>query len=360
MKHQPPTSSGFKYFVFSIFYMVTTPATVNVSAYVHQQKPLWNATAILYSIGGYVGGIALLLQANGWLNAIGVILLTHVFVWSAYLAHEFMHSTIFSTRRQNAIGGTVMLWITGACYARFDKLAKDHIAHHVNRVDFSAFDLPVVLQQLPAWLRQGILLLEGLYFPVISFWLQWRSIFAVYHQPTRRDERLRVTLLLLLRTALFALLGFTAPKALLLYFLSYIGMITILRWQDAFQHTYEVFPAAMPLPTRDRTHEQANTFSTLLSQRYPWLNLLLLNFGYHNAHHEVMKCPWHALPKLDRELFSGEEVHYVPLGQLLRSYHHFRISRIFSGQGKAVDAQGNPAPETFYGAVGVSFLVQIL
>ncbi|NEQ25866.1 MAG: fatty acid desaturase [Microcoleus sp. SIO2G3] len=338
--------------------MVTTSATVNVSDYVHRQKPLWNSAAIAYSLIGYLGGIALLLQANGWLNAIGVLLFTHVLVWSAYLAHEFMHSTIFATRRANAIAGTIMLWITGACYSRFDRLAKEHIAHHVNRIDFAAFDLPAAMQQLPTWLRRGILLLEGLYFPVISFWLQWRSILAVFRNRDRHDERLRVTLLLLIRVTLFALLAFISLKALLLYFLSYIGMITILRWQDAFQHTYEVFPTSSPLPTRDRAHEQANTFSTLLTRRYGWLNLLLLNFGYHNAHHELMKCPWHALPDLDRQLFSGAEVHYVPLSQLLRNYHRFRTSRIFSGQGQAVDDQGNPAPETFYGAIGVSHLVQ--
>lgn len=338
--------------------MVTTPATVNVSDFVHRQKPLWNWGAIAYSVLGYVGAIALLLQANGYLNAIGVILLTHVLVWSAYLAHEFMHSSIFSTRRANAIAGSIMLWIVGACYARFDKLAKEHIAHHVNRVDFSAFDLPSAMQQLPAWLRQTIVWLEGLYFPVISFWLQWRSISMVFRDPKRHNERLRVALLLIIRGTLFTLLAIASPKALLLYFLSYIGMITILRWQDAFQHTYEVFPAGATLPTRDRAHEQANTFSTLFSRRWAWLNFLLLNFGYHNAHHELMKCPWHSLPELDRQLFSGEEVHYVPLGQLLLSYHRFRTSRIFLGQGIAVDEKGNSSPETFYGAIGVSFLVQ--
>jgi fatty acid desaturase len=337
--------------------MVTTPTTVNVSSYVHRQEPLLNAIAILYSLISYGGGIALLIPQNLGVNVLGVVVLTHSFVWSAYLSHEFMHSTIFATRRWNAIWGTVMLWITGAVYGRFDDLAKRHIGHHVDRVDFSAFDLAAAMQQMPAPLRQSILFLEGLYFPAISFWLQWRSILAPFWRSERKDEQLRITLLLLVRGSLFTLLALVSVKALLLYFVAYVGMVTILRWQDAFQHTYEVFPMGAPLPKRDRAHEQANTFSTLLSQQHPWLNLLLLNFGYHNAHHELMKCPWHALPELDRNLFSGTEVHYVPLWQLLSNYHRFRTSRMFSGQGKAVDDQGNPTPETFYGAVGVSFLV---
>jgi fatty acid desaturase len=84
----------------------------------------------------------------------------------------------------------------------------------------------------------------------------------------------------------------------------------------------------------------------------------VLNFGYHNAHHAVMKCPWHSLHELDRDLFTGQEIHYLALPQLLKNYHRFRVSRIFSGQGKARDEQGNLKLDTFYGAVGVSFLVK--
>lgn len=336
---------------------MVTSAPVNVSSYAHRQKPLWNAIAILYTLVAYVGGIALLLLPTVGLNALGFFLLSHSLICSAYLSHELMHSTIFATRQANAAWGTVMLWLNGGCYATFQELALRHIAHHVDRVDFSSFDLAATIRSLPTLLRQGVLVLEWLYIPVISFWVQWRSIISPFRNPARRQQRRQVLLTLLIRGALFTMLAIASPKALILYFLAYVVMVTVLRWQDAFQHTYEVFPVGSSLPKRDRQHEQANTFSTNLSKRFPWLNLLLLNFGYHNAHHEVMKCPWHSLPELDRALFAGDEVHYVPLSQLLLSYHRFRVSRIFSGQGIAVDPQGNPTPDTFYGAVGVSFLV---
>jgi fatty acid desaturase len=205
--------------------------------------------------------------------------------------------------------------------------------------------------------RSSILGLEWLYFPAISFLLQWRSLTAPFWHPNYAKDRWRVTIIFLIRSALFTLLGIISLKALFLYFLSYIGMITVLRWMDAFQHTYEVFPVGTPLPERDRTHEQANTFSTLLSLRHRWINLLLLNFGYHNAHHDVMKCPWHSLHELDRDLFTGQETHYVPLSHLLANYHRFRITRIFAGQGEARTEQGDYTPDQFYGAIGVSFLV---
>lgn len=340
--------------------MVTTFAAkdIDISYYIHQKKPLWNVAAVLYTVGGYCGAIALLLLSNIWLNILGVVLLTHCLVISAYLAHEFMHGTIFTDMKWNAVGGNIMLWLNGGCYAKFRDLAQEHIAHHVNRVDFAAFDLPAFINNLPAPIRGLILALEWLYFPVISFLLQWRAIFAPFWNQKRQDERLRITLILAVRGLLFTVLGLVSLKALGLYFLAYIGMITVLRYIDAFQHTYEAFPVGVSLPKRDRTYEQSNTFSNLFSRRYWWLNLLLLNFGYHNAHHELMKCPWHNLHELDTKLFTGEEAHYVNLSQLIANYHQFRISRIFSGQGKGIDEQGSFQLDNFFGAVGVSFLVK--
>lgn len=334
-----------------------TPAPLNVDRYLHQKKPLWNAIAIFYTLSGYLGGIALLLWPNGWLNALGVGLLTHSLILSAYLSHEFMHGTIFERRVWNAAAGNLMLWLNGSCYARFDDLMRLHIAHHVNRVDFCRFDLDIFLQELPAAVRSLLLALEWLYIPSLAFLLRLRTMTAPFWDDSRKDERLRAALILLIRGSLFTLLGVASLKALLLYGLAYVLMLTVLRFVDAFQHTYEVFPIGTPLPKRDRAHEQANTFSNVISLRHWWLNLLLLNFGYHNAHHELMKCPWHSLHELDRDLFTGHEVQYVTLPELLGNYHRYRLARIHSGQGRAVDEDGKLSLETFYGAIEVSFLV---
>lgn len=121
---------------------------IDVSSYLHEKKIVWNVIAILYVLGGYCGAIALLLLPNIWLNALGVVILTHSLVLSAYMSHEFMHGTIFTDRKWNAVGGSVMLWLNGGCYARFKDLAQEHIAHHVNRVDFSAFNLPAFIKNL--------------------------------------------------------------------------------------------------------------------------------------------------------------------------------------------------------------------
>lgn len=330
--------------------------STDIRAYMHRTKPLWNAIAILYTFLGYAVGISLSIMSNGWLNALGVVLLTHSLVYSAFLSHEFMHGTIFKSRRWNVIFGTAMLWLNGGCYYGFQALTLQHIAHHVDRVDVFTFDIPAAIGQQPRLIRQGIVVLEWFYFPIVSFWSRWQSITAPWWNPQRRDEQARTAVIIAIRGTLFTLLGLTSLKALFLYFLSYIGMISLLRWIDAFQHTYEAFPPGTSLPKRDRAHEQANTFSNLLFRRYPWLNLIFLNFGYHNAHHAVMKCPWHSLHELDRELFKGDEVQYISLVDQLTNYHRFRITRLFEGQGQAVDELGNPSLEKFYGVVDVSFL----
>jgi fatty acid desaturase len=337
---------------------LTSGKNINVSSYLRHKKPLWNLFSFVYVLSAYAGGIALLLLSNGWLNVLGTALLSHSLILSAYIAHEFMHGTIFAERKWNAVGGNIALWLNGGCYARFKDLARDHIAHHVNRVDFSAFNLPAFINSLPSPLRHLILVLEWLYFPVISLLLQWRAITAPFSNYQRRDERLRVTLILAVRGLLFSLLGLVSLKSLALYFVAYISMITVLRFMDAFQHTYGVFPVGTPLPKLDYTYEQANTYTTLMSQRYWWLNLLLLNFGYHNAHHEVMKCPWYSLHELDKELSEKQKVHRLTLPQLLVNYHYFRMERIFNGQGQATDEQGNLQLDAFYGAIGVSMLVK--
>lgn len=71
-------------------------------------------------------------------------------------------------------------------------------------------------------------------------------------------------------------------------------------------HTFEQFfvEPDQPVPPstlRTAAYEQGNTYSNLNSQRHRWLNLLLLNFCYHNAHHQRASVPWYRLPAFRRE-----------------------------------------------------------
>ena len=325
--------------------------------YPHERKPFWNFLAISYAVLGYAGGIGLLLSSNLFFNIVGVLLLTHSWVIAAYLAHEFMHYNIYEERNLNNIGGNLVLWLTGSCYGRFEDLAKHHTAHHVKRVDLASSMVPDMLNKMPGILRRFILILEWLYFPAISLIVQWKAIINPFFNPKRYDERRRIIILLVIRGLLFTLLGIVSLKALLLYFFAYIGFLTILRVVDAFHHTYEVFLFGSKVPRKDFDYEKNNTFSTLISKRFWWINLLLLNFGYHNAHHTLMTCPWHSLHELDREINLDPEKHYLSLWEALGNYHRFRMTRIFSDGGNVLDEQGKLQMEDFHGGVGISFLV---
>lgn len=331
----------------------------DLSQYIHRQKPLWNLVAVAYTLGGYYGGTALLMTANAGLNLFGVFLVTHALVLSAYLAHELMHGTFFSSMKTNHLWGSVMQWLHGTSYASFQELAQAHIDHHIKGVDLYVFDRIAFINSLPAPLRAVIATLEQLYFPAIFLIRQFIGIGILYRDAESWQGKLQVIVVLLLRVSMFAVLGWISLKALLLYFLAYIGAVQIVMIMDCLQHTYELYPYDTVVPKKDVMYEQENTFSTPISRRYPWLNLLLLNFGYHNAHHAVMKCPWYNLPELDKTLKQQQTVHHISLLQVLKNYHRFKVQRLFSAdEGKAfVDQQGNLQLEQFYGVAGGTSLL---
>ena len=338
--------------------LTSTPSQLNWGTYIHQQKPLWNAGALLYTIGGYYGGIYLLYSENLGLNTLGIFLVTHTLVLSAYLAHEFMHGTIFSSMKTNHRWGAIMQWLHGTSYARFQELSQGHIDHHIKGVDLYIFDRIAFIHSLSTPLKALIAGLERLYFPVLFLIRQAVGVSLIYQQGNQ-CTKIRVIAVLLLRIAMFAVLGWLSLKGLLLYCFAYIGAVQIILIMDCLQHTYELYPYGAEIPRKSLADEQTHTFSTPISRRYPWLNLLLLNFSYHNAHHAAMKCPWYNLPELDAAIKQQQTVHYIGLLQVLANYHHFRIQRLFDANegSTSVDAQGNLNPDQFYGVIGGTSLL---
>jgi fatty acid desaturase len=109
---------------------------------------------------------------------------------------------------------------------------------------------------------------------------------------------------------------------------------------------------------RDQRYEQENTFSNLISYRYPWINLLTLNFGYHNAHHHRPSVPWYRLPTLHEGVFGEQTRAVLPLSELLRTWHRNRVRRVLSDDyGKP--GQGPGRADNYVGAHGVSFLTVV-
>jgi fatty acid desaturase len=316
-----------------------------------------NTAAIAYVCILYCLGVVLITLPPWQANICGILFITHSLVVSTALTHEFIHGNIFKDRKLNGFWGRLMTHLNGACYAPWENLVDHHFKHHIHHADFVKFNLVEYLQtDLHPGLKPIYIFLEWLYLPIVEFELRWRIILAPFLEISQSGLLWRNLGLMLYRTIAFALLAWISWKALLLYFLAYISFVNIVRFVDAFHHTYEYAIIGEIFPTRDRVYEQKNTFSNLVSTKYPWLNLAFLNFGYHNAHHHNMSCPWHELPQLHTKLYEGKTGGgLLPLPQLVSNYHRFRIQRMFAGQGE-LDETGVIQLDNFVGAIGVSLL----
>ena len=155
--------------------------------------------------------------------------------------------------------------------------------------------------------------------------------------------------------------------AMVAYFMSTCGLIHVLSYHDCFAHTYTVVDPTQrgyrPGPA-DRTaaYEEANTYSTVLSASMPWLNVLTLQFGYHNAHHRSTGTPWYRLPALHRKLY-GVRLDACPQVLSWRQLRHTwvknRLRRVLEEDYGCVYAGAGLSPQRvkdFVGSLGVSFL----
>ncbi len=331
------------------------------NAFKNVESVLPNSLALGFAIIGYVLGVLMLFSGHWLINAAAVLLTTQSLIISAYLLHEFSHWSIFKTPETNRRWGIIMSWINGSCYSTFEEIRSKHMHHHVDRADVLTFNVQHLMRDMPSFARNLIKLLEWMYIPALEILMHFLVIILPFIKPEWHHKRLRLMGIMLIRAPLFILMAWFSVKAWLLYLLAYGIMLTALRFADAFQHTYDVFlqndGKIADGKLRDRVYEQANTFSNLTSLQYPWLNLLFLNFPYHNAHHEKPIVPWHQLPQLHQQLFGDTTLlPVIPMSKLLKAYHLHRVTRL---QSNDYGELNNVSANAFIGAAGVSFLTAL-
>ena len=337
-----------------------------LDAFRTKQSSLPNSLAFGFVFVGYVLGVAMLFSHYWIVNFVGVLVTAQALIISAYLLHEFSHWSIFNKPQINRNWGIVMSWINGSCYSTFEEIRSKHMHHHVDRADVLTFNVQHLMRDMPNFARNSIKTLEWFYIPALEILMHFLVIILPFIKPEWHHKRLRLAGIILVRMSLFALMAWVSLKAWLLYLLAYGIMLTALRFADAFQHTYDVFLESTLAQSdgkiadgklRDRAYEQANTFSNLTSLQYPWLNLLFLNFPYHNAHHEKPVAPWHQLPTLHQQLFGDSNLlPIVPMSKLLSAYHQHRVKRL---QSDDYGILTNDSANAFIGAAGVSFLTAL-
>ncbi len=321
--------------------------------------PVPNLLALGYVLAGYGGGCTLMLFSPWWTGWMGALLPGHSMVIAAYLLRECAHNTLFSRAGHNVRLGRILNWITGGCYGDYAALQHKHFRHHVDKADVVAFDYRAGLKQHPLLLRL-MQALEWCYIPALDIMMHTLQIVLPFVRPAYAHNRKRVVKVLLIRGILFALLVGYSPLAALYYLLAYILMMHVLRFMDAFQHTYEIFETlererGAEARQFDRTYEHENTYSNLISIKYSWLNLPVLNFCYHNAHHFKQSIPWHRLPAQHGELYGKDDSQFIPFRDELYSYHRHRIVRM-TNDSDELPVPGEGKGRDFVGVAGVNFL----
>lgn len=299
----------------------------------------YNGSALLYAVCGYILGFAGLFHSAWTINLVAMLLLAHSMIVAAYLIHECGHQLVFRQSRHNARLGRLMSWFCGAAYGTYEDMRYKHFRHHVDNDDVVWFEYEKWFDGHPLSLRL-VRALEWLYIPAHDLVMHGIMMFTSFVIPERRDQRLRNFAVILIRGGVFLALVVFYPKVAVLYVVTYLLMMHVLRFMDALQHDYPYNPTLFeyvePPHKGDAEWEQAHTFSVPHSLRFPRLNWLTLNFGYHNAHHADMNVPWYRLPTLHEKMTGNDPERVVPFSSQLRLYHRNRVLRV-----------NNPQPEGY-------------
>ena len=296
---------------------------------------LYYGGTVLYVVAAYCLGFAGLFAGQWTINAVATVLLAHAMTIAAYMIHECGHNLVFEHSRHNAVLGRVMSWLCGAAYGTYEDMRYKHFRHHVDNDDVVWFDYDAFFERHPG-ITATTRILEWFYIPAHDLIMHTVMVFTSFVIPKRRKQRTRNVTVILVRGGIFLALLIIVPKVALLYVVAYLLMMHVLRFMDSVQHDYPYSTTLFDYKTRphkgDLEWEQEHTFSNPISLRFPRLNWLTLNFGYHNAHHADMNVPWFRLPKLHLEMTGDDPERVIPFAAQIRLYHRNRVPRVHNPQ----------------------------
>jgi len=308
-----------------------------------QSGALYHSGAMAYIFITHVLGLAGLFHDHLLVNLVAMLCLAHSMIIAGYMLHECGHNTVFRDNRDNARLGTLLTWICGVPYTTYEDIRYKHFRHHVDNDDVMWFDYEKYLIDRPGLLRL-VKFLEWFYIPAHDLLMHAVTAASAFLIPQRSGQRRRTTVNILIRLGMFMTICFFSLKAAVLYMIAYIMMMTVLRFMDSLQHDYpyrlNLYTDEVSPHKGDLAWEQVHTFSPVISWRYEWPNWLVLNFGYHNAHHAKPTTPWFRLPALHRQLFGDDPGRVIPLTSQLKMFHRYRVDRILHDGNEALDVEG--------------------
>jgi fatty acid desaturase len=326
----------------------------------HQDSAMPLSIAVAYIVGGYAGGWYLVSTA-GWPGyAAGVLLLAHSMVIAAYLMHECAHNSLFAKNGHNERLGKFLNAVCGSNYGAYDEIRSKHMRHHIDNCDTLYLDYRPILKRHPLLLK-AVQVLEWFYIPAVELLMHGLQLAIPFIIPEKKNKRIKVISILLLRGTLLACIAWLNPYSLAGYAIAYLIFLTVLRFMDNFQHDYEFFfrlgdDSFIPPMKGNAVYEQTHTYTNLLSRRWPILNLLVLNFCYHNAHHERPTLPWFKLPKLHQEMSVEQSGQQLSFWMQCKSFHRQRVARVLSEEYGEEHVLTQIRAGKAVGVNGVSFL----
>lgn len=310
-----------------------------------QDGRLYYGAAASYALIAYALGFAGLFDSHWAINCLATLLLAHAMIIAAYLIHECGHNLVFANSRHNAVLGRFMSWLCGSAYGTYEDMRYKHFRHHVDNDDAVWFDYDRFFEE-HAVVTRIVRFMEWFYIPAHDLVMHVVMVLTSFIIPQRRNQRARNVTVILIRGGVFTALVVFAPKVAFYYVVAYLIMMHVLRFMDSVQHDYPynttLFNYEKPPHKGDFEWEQRHTFSNPLSLRFPKLNWLTLNFGYHNAHHADMNVPWYRLPQRHFEMTGNDPDLVIPFMSQLKLYHHNRVRRVYNAQ-----PQGYPTGENY-------------
>ena len=258
---------------------------------------------LLYLFLMYSLGLFALIQSPWWVIVLGVLAITHSLILMAYLLHDCAHHSVFQHSASNDYLGQLLNFILGTAYTPYADIRCKHMRHHIDKIDVIAFDYRRWMVAHPNTCRI-IQRFEWLGVPATELLFHFRPLRVFWDYKATAKQRYQVALYGMSRGIFFGVLAWFSLTALLAYALAYLLMVLVLRLMDLPQHSYQTFIQDEPLDARpanrcgrERQYEQQHTFSNPLGASR-LLNFMVLNFGYHNAHHQAPTQAWFRLNQL--------------------------------------------------------------
>lgn len=279
-------------------------------------------------------------------------------IWAWYLSHDCAHNSVFRSKRANTLLGECLSALNGLSFFSFDDYRKDHNRHHAEKIDLTGFDSKRFSKNHPE-LFEIIAFLERLYIPAYYYLIKISNVYQAIVSGGRHGA-VRAIVSSCLYAVMFTAFAWISMPLVLVWLVASIARIHVVRFVDCFQHSYQQVPPQDDGVSNDKLYEIQNTFSVPVARRLTFLNLIILNFGYHTAHHCFPTCPWYMLPTLERRITEQLELHdevrslrekNYSFTQFLVAYHRNHLLRMISDdEGRPYDANGSFSIQHFTGA----------